>query len=544
MNAFTLAWRFLHWRAVATWLAILSIALAVGMVVALRSLPGAIGAGTVEPAVRFPVLVGRGESASRLVLAVVFLEPPATPSLPPSLLAKVTASPGVAEAFPLRIEHGHGLLVGTSRAYFRLAQGRLGLASGRFFEDTESGVAVAGSTIAKNEKLVLGTDVSRGEARAKIVGILDPTGTTVDDAVFVPLRPADASVSAIVVVPGDGFDPDTVARALADPSTLVVPVEPTLRKLAGLVTAVERIVGWLSGAIAALTVALVVSSFYSSVRERIRDLGVLRVLGARPSTVMLVLGCEAAIVGGTGSALGLLVGEALLYAARSALAAAGFAFAPHVDDGALRVAGTGALVAAAAGLAVSLSAYRMDPVRALAGVHRPWAEVLGRKGEANVRRFVLASLVAFAIGLPTAMQMPSTPGRLPDDASMRLFDLLGQWDGEDTPPPEIAALDGKTIAVEGYQYVPFEPGPTPWRSHFFVVVDNPSHPVELFHEDSEHRPGVSQRIAVDLSEPVETTRYPVRVTGTFVVRPQRSALGPAVYQLAGARAKVVAFEGD
>lgn len=268
MNAFALARRFLRWRTITTWLAVLSIALAVGMVIALRSLPRAIGAGAVEPAVEFPVIVGRGASASNVVLSVVFLDPPAPSPLPYSILERVRGADGVAEAYPIRIEHvGPGPIVSTVRAYFRLGAGRLRLAKGRFFEDREEGVVVVGSRLAAQERLVPGAFLERQGFRAVVVGVLVATGTGVDGAAFTPLGAAETSLSAIVVVAGERFDADAVARRVAEPGVLIVSVEPTLRKLVGLVAAVERIVGWIAWAIAALAVALVFSSLYSGARE-------------------------------------------------------------------------------------------------------------------------------------------------------------------------------------------------------------------------------------------------------------------------------------
>ena len=540
MNAFTLASKFLRWRAVATLMMILSIALAVGMVIALRSLPRAIVAGAGEPAVRFPVVLARGDSASRIVLAVAFLEPPSLPSLPRSLIERVAAAPGVREVLPIRVTHEEGLLVSTSRAYFHQSQGRLALSSGRFFEDPQHGTAVVGSHVAAETQLTLGGTITRARLSAKVVGVLAPTGTLIDEAVFVPLQPSEASISAIVVVPGGGFNTDQLMQAIDEPGLLVVSVEPTLRKLVGLVAAIEQIVDWLSWAVAALTLALVLSSFYSSVRERVPDLAVLRVLGARRTTVMAVLATEAAIVGGVGSALGLLVGEALLSTARSALSAAGFAFTPQSTDQGLRIVLAGALVTVASGLAVATNAYRMDPVRALTGVHRPWPEVLSPKGQARLRRLGLAVLLLFVVLFHSATPSPSN--RLPNEASRRLFGLLAQWDANGGAPAEIAALDGTKLEVEGYQYVPFD-GPTRrWRSSFFLVLENPNRPVELFHD--EHRPEVNERIAVELSEPIEQSLYPIRVTGTFQVRGSGTEWGEALYHLVGASAKVLVFESD
>jgi putative ABC transport system permease protein len=545
VNAFSFARRFLGWRAVTTWVLVFSLALGIGIVIALRSLPRALGAGAMEPAVRFPVLVGRGESASRLVLSTVFLEAPAPPPVPFPLLDRAQAAKGVAEAVPLRIRHeaGHPT-VSTERAYFRLGETRLELSSGRYFEDDEIGEAVVGSRVALQQGLGPGDRVVGHGARMTVVGVLAETGTLLDEAIFSPLDAAEAALSAIVVVPGNGFDLDEMEDQLGQSSVSVVPVESTLRRITGMVAAVDRIVAWVSTAIAVLTAALILSSLYSSAREESRGLAILRVLGARRSTVLSVLVLEAAIIGVLGGLLGLMAGHAILATAASALSSTGFAFEPDLSTDALRVAGAGTLLAVLAGLAVGSSVYRIDPARVLEGVHRPWPEVLGHKGRARLRRLMLA-LVLLALLLPSSAYEPSPRSRLPDDASRQFFELMWKWDGEGPMPPEIAALDGVTLELEGYQYLPFDIGARrEWRSGLFLVIDDPNHPTELFHGDGGHGPEANERVWVDLEQPIEATFYPIHVTGTFRISPGSTPAGDALYRLVGASARVIALPGD
>ncbi|KAB2969625.1 MAG: FtsX-like permease family protein [Thermoanaerobaculia bacterium] len=543
MNALGLAARFLRWRLVASSLTVLSVALALGVVIALRSVPAAIGAGTVEPAVRFPVVVGRGEAASRLVLGVVFLEPPAPPPIPRSVLVAVRAVPGVGEAFPISVRHAGGPLVSTTRSYFHQGAGRLELARGRFFVDAEQGTGVVGNRVARERSLELGDMMRLGDSTLRVVGILAATGTSIDAAVFEPLRPTDRAISAVVVVPGPGFDPQALARSIDQRDLLVVPVASTVRRLVGLVAGVERIVEWISWAVAALTLALVLSSFHASFRERLRDLAVLRVLGARRGTVMLVLGSEAAILGVLGSLLGLVAGATLLAAARSALSTGGFLFDPHAGGnvlGVVLIAGGGAFLA---GLAAAATAYRLDPVGALAGVHRPWPEL--SRVRARLRAVLLAGSALFLAVVPSSTHFASTAIRSPSSASLHVFGMLQRWDGNGRPPQEIAELVGRQLEVEGYLY---EPPPYQrfggWRSGFFLIPVEPPRPVELFHDSSEHEPAVNERIWVDLQDPVEGTPQLMRVTGRLMVGSSTTEWGEAVYRLVGARARVLALEGD
>lgn len=545
MNSFSLARRFLRWRAVTTWLLVLSTALAVIMVVTLRSFPRALGAGAVEPATRFPVLIGRGESASRLVLSTVFLEPPAAPALPRVALDKARSVPGVAETLPLLVEYdGNRPVVSTTRAYFRLAKGRLRLVNGRFFQDEELGTAVVGNRVAVEERIAPGDTLLHSGGGSRVVGVLAGTDTALDLAVLTPLPPDGGPLSAIVVVPEEGLVLGDLERDLRDLDVMAVDVESTLRRLLRQVAAIERVVGWLSWGIAAMAAALILSSLYSGARERSRDLAVLRVLGARRWTILTVILWEATIIGAVGGLAGLLGADAILSAVTSVFSSGGLAFVPEVGADGFRVAAAGALLAMVAGLGVGVSVYRMDPALTLEGVHRPWPEVLGPKGRRRIRRGLLVLTLA-ALLLPSSTYVPSPRSREIDPASVRIFGLLSRWDGGGLPPSEMAALQGKIVELEGYAYDPIEHGALRgWGRAFFLVLHDPNRPVELFHGDGGHEPASNERIWVELVEPIESTRYPIHVTGRFAIEPGRTPAGDVLYRLARAQARVIALEMD
>ena len=490
-----------------------------------------------------PVIIGSSDSPSRLLLAGIFMEQPAPRSFPRAMLARVTEAAGRSQVIPIQLEHAAGqVFLRTTRAYFRRAQGRSRLIAGRYFNDEETGTAVAGSAVAAATSSALGSRVTAGSFGAvplKVVGVLAPTGTALDRTVFSAL-PADASsLSLVALVPAEGFDIENLRLQLRDLPLTVVEAEPTLRRLVRLVAAVDDIVDWLSGAIAALAALLVLATFYSSLRERVRDLAVLRIVGARKRTLLLMLLMEAFFVGATGAALGLIIARLLLLVATEALADAGYAFRADVSDGPLV-----ALLATAGvvlvGAAVGRSVYRIDPVTGLAGIHRPWSEVVSVAKRRQLRRSLAILFVFTVMFLPSAMHRPSPRSRLPNAASSRLFNLLERWDGRGAAPPEMTRLEGTVIELEGYQYRPAGPAGAPagWRSSLLLVSQDHNMPVELFHE--EHHPGTNELIRVELVEPIEATLYPVQVRGTFRISPSAHSL----YQLTSARAKVLALKDD
>ncbi|WP_437979185.1 FtsX-like permease family protein [Sorangium sp. So ce295] len=544
MNAWDLARRFLRWRAVATLMSVMSISLSVGLVASLRAIPAALRQGAVAPADGVPILVGVGDSSSRLLFAALFLEPPELPDLPTDVLRRVTSSPGVLQVAPLRIRHGtDGPLVSTSRAYFRMRQGAVHLREGRFFRDDEGDAVVVGSAVARDQRLRAGASLVEGSRRATVVGVLEVTGTAVDRTVFLPLGSDETAISAIFVVPSAPSDGEALRRDLAAPGANVIDVEAALRRIVRMVSAVDEIVSWLSVAIVVLVFALVLATFYSSVRERLRDLAVLRAIGARRRTLVLVLALESAVIGFAGAALGLVLAQVLVELAGSSLSGIGYGFAPRLGWDAIMVGVAALGTTIGAGVVTSLSAYQIDPVQALSGVHRPWREIIAPRSFSDLRRLVFFLLVLFVTYLPTAMDMGQAGRRMPGVQAYPIFNALRNWDGDGPKPPAVADLEGTHVELEGYQYVPFAPGKAAWHSAFFLVADDPNKPAELFHEDAP-QPARNERILVELNEPIEATLHVVRVRGTLTIKAERTPLGEALYHLKGARAEVVALDVD
>lgn len=546
MTLFGLALRFLKWRGVATTLNILCVAFAVGLIVALESVPAAIISGSLEPSVRAPILVAKGESSSRLVMASIFLEPPVPQSLPATLVDIVSKESGIREVIPLKIDEGKwGAEVATTRAYFQQGQSRLSLEKGRIFQPDEEDAAVLGSSVANKVKLDIGRVFEQGNKRLKIVGILSETGTPVDQATFRPFLKQDSTVSALIIIPGEGFSPEALQDHLTEPDARVIEVNTILRRLVLLVSAIGQIINWLVVAVIAMTLVLFCSSVYANMRDRVRDLATLRVIGAQRRSVVALLTLESGIIGLIGAGGGLIIAAVLLALTRNILRAAGFSFLPHLGERSLWFSVAGFLTTMSIGGLIAIAVYKMDPITALSSTNRPWGEVLGEKGRMRIRwvRFIFLLLL---VTVPTAVFYPTPPSRPINHYSKQLFDLLEHWEGKGIPPAEISSLNDQVLTVEGYPYLPLEPKlGEQWRSGFFIVRDDPNRPIELFHDHDQDRPEENQRIWVELRDPIEPTFYPIRVQGTFQIQPDQTKVGFSFYyRLVKASAKIIASKTD
>jgi putative ABC transport system permease protein len=197
------------------------------------------------------------------------------------------------------------------------------------------GEAVAGSESAFNLRMGL-TEVDGvlfGNV-FHVVGVLEKTGTGLDTAVFIDeasvedilrggkaaLRPGQISVVFAKVAPG--VDPARVAGTLED---TIIETDTVARRDIG--KSVAQALGDISrmflatfGVATVLTALLAWAVFSGVANERAREIGLMRAIGAKESHVSRLFLLEVLLVGGAGSAAGLLGGVAL-----SSALASGFA---------------------------------------------------------------------------------------------------------------------------------------------------------------------------------------------------------------------------
>lgn len=178
-----------------------------------------------------------------------------------------------------------------------------------------------------------------------VVGILEPSGTANDRAIFINLdsfyqikghekggeamRESDelGQISAIIVqmkVPQHAYLLRFQLNEMPDVMAVVPEIE--VRELFAIVGNIDRVL--LAQAILIVIVAgiAIAASIYNSINERRREIAILRALGARRATVFSIIVLEAAAVCAMGGALGLAGGHLIVAGAAGALAqASGFA---------------------------------------------------------------------------------------------------------------------------------------------------------------------------------------------------------------------------
>ncbi|OLT48908.1 ABC transporter permease [Cellulosimicrobium sp. CUA-896] len=216
-------------------------------------------------------------------------------------------------------------------------------------------------------------EIEAAAAGAILVGI--------DDATAREAYAPDGQVAQIAV----WADPDGAGAGSASEDALAERVSAVLPAGAEAVTgtqaraeaseAVEEVLGFVEtfllvfAAIALFVGAFIIANtFQMSVRERLRELALLRALGASPGQVFASVLTQAFLVGLVGGGLGVLAGAGLVRVIRWGLAAASFEFSGRAPLGATQVltaVGLGAAVSVLAAVLPARRAAAIPPVQAM-----------------------------------------------------------------------------------------------------------------------------------------------------------------------------------
>lgn len=339
------------------------------------------------------LIVGARTAPEQLLLATVFHYGALSTPLPRAVEPRLAAHPAVRFALPLSLgDSVSGLpVVGTVPAYFA----QLGPApevpvafdAGRPFEGDEEVVLGAeatrrlgkdlGDTLTLSHGLGAQSFLEHGNHPLRVVGILAPTGTPLDQRVLVSLEalhaahegvasgaPEEENISALLL----GLAPRAAALGLAaqlnrseDPPLTAALPALTLAGLLRWLGAGETVLQVLSIFVMVVALAGMLAMMLASLEQRRREMAVLRALGAGFGTLLALLLSEALILTFLAICLGLgLVHGGLALAASTLQGATGLALqdlSPTAGEGLLAL-GALALAALAGLLPAWLAARR------------------------------------------------------------------------------------------------------------------------------------------------------------------------------------------
>jgi len=373
MSLWKIAWRSIQQRKLASALTALSMALGVALVVAVIVIYEVVDQSFRRGAQGYELIVGAKGSPLELVLTSVYHVGRAPAGMPFFVYDEL-----VRGEFAADVESAIPICMGDTFKGFRVIGthpdmfDRLEYLDGRQYEFAEGRnfrldapfEAVLGATAARKTGLkvgekfkpVHGSAAERGEEHDpfEVVGVLAPTGTPNDRALFVNMEgfyhlhtkaPDDAEegstarakdkggaahagehghdeadehkqVTAVLVV----LNPNMIAtRRVALPKLMareldvqaVRPSEEITRLLEGIVGRIQLILLILAVMIVVVAGIGIMVSIYNSMSDRRRDIAIIRALGARRSTIMIVVLMESILLALGGGAIGLVLGHGL-----------------------------------------------------------------------------------------------------------------------------------------------------------------------------------------------------------------------------------------
>jgi putative ABC transport system permease protein len=279
------------------------------------------------------LIVGARSAPVNLLLASIFRigDPPANVSA--DTARAISDLETVAWAVPLSLGDSHRgyRVIGTNPdyfAYYRYGAGEtLGFAEGGIFAD--EGDVVLGADVAQALGYGIGSELAltHGLGQAGIsdhddhafavVGVLEATGTPVDQAVHVPLdaigaihgqTEASPPVSALLL---GLVNKPSVLRVKQQidtwPDDALIAVLPgrALGELWAVTGLAERALLAISGFVIVVGLMSALTSLLTGLAARRREVAVLRAVGARPSQIAGLLVLETALTGFAGAVIGI-----------------------------------------------------------------------------------------------------------------------------------------------------------------------------------------------------------------------------------------------
>ncbi|VVC03719.1 MacB-like periplasmic core domain protein [Candidatus Bilamarchaeum dharawalense] len=280
-------------------------------------------------------------------------------------------------------------IYGTDSIFFEQWRDYLTLESGRFFSDNEKRVVVLGYSAAKDtfgkDELSVGSVFQINGKDYRVVGVLKKIGTSLsaadDSSIYIPYEDgreefvnqlSKNEVQMIGIQLADGYQSSDLQGIIEqkiasnhklkvdDADFMVISsdyINQTIGSLLGtlslfllFITLIATFVGGIG----------IMNTMFMGVLERVREIGILKAVGATEFDILALFIAESSIIGFIGGIIGLVVGLAILYVAgqfgvpfwvRLRIFAFAFFFSTFVGM--------------IAGLIPARQAAKMDPVDAL-----------------------------------------------------------------------------------------------------------------------------------------------------------------------------------
>ena len=358
MSLWKVAWRSIRQRALVSLLTVLSMGLGVALVVGVLVVYGVVEKSFHHGGDGYDLIIGAKGGKEQLVLNTVFYLSQPVGNIPYSFCEELTDGKygPVETAIPVCMGHTYQgfRVVGTIPQMFTdLKYGTnesFRFTDGENFKEENHFDAVMGAIAAYRTQLRVGETFQAVHGSSEggrvhkesfnVVGILAPTGTPVDRAVFVNMKgfqeihhheevlagqtetgghdeASDVTAILICLRRADADNGLTLRMADRINKTKVAQAVAPVRVITDLFEAVIGKLQWILLGMSALTVIEagigIMVSIYNSMSDRRHEIAVMRALGASRLTVMVIILMESILLSLMGGAMGLLLGHGAIW---------------------------------------------------------------------------------------------------------------------------------------------------------------------------------------------------------------------------------------
>ncbi len=183
--------------------------------------------------------------------------------------------------------------------------------------------ALVGAVAAELLKLNVGDKIVLNGSEATVTGVLDETGASDDYQIFVPLKTAQKAsgkeglISSVDIRACCKLSPvETIADEINQniPGIKAVTVKQIAATEMGMLDKLNKFMLALASITLAVGLFGVVNTMLASVHERVKDIGIMRAVGASRNQIIKLFIYEAVIIGTIGGFFGYLAGTMLAYA--------------------------------------------------------------------------------------------------------------------------------------------------------------------------------------------------------------------------------------
>jgi putative ABC transport system permease protein len=296
------------------------------------------------------LIVGSRTSPLNLLLFSIFRMGYPSNNISWQSYSTIASSPQISWSVPIALGDSHKgyAVVGTTKDYFKhikfADKQSISLQKGQVF--TQSFELVLGAAVAKDLAYKLNDSIVLSHGAGKVsftqhknypfvvVGILEFTGTPTDRAIFIPIEAVDTVHELASQLEEHTEHPGAISAALVgvnnkisllslqrninqtkiEPLTAILP-NVALQELWQIMSAVELSLKGIAILVLFASLIGMTTMLLASMRERQREIAVLRAVGARPSIIVLLVETEAIMI----TLVGCILGFVLLFIMLSVL---------------------------------------------------------------------------------------------------------------------------------------------------------------------------------------------------------------------------------